>query len=145
MLCKGKSICDSLGNLPKNAITDAISKEEYIFSGSRNFVLFLARKCPEPGVAKAKKDGWWATERIFYGFFEHAKFTKLTVPVADGFHGSHEMHMIAGDCKDAARAITEGKISVRGVPCACRACILLRWSCGRAGMKGAARRFQYLL
>ena len=51
---EGKSICDALGNLPKNAIMDAIAKGEYIFSGSREFVLFLARKTPTPSVAKAK-------------------------------------------------------------------------------------------
>ena len=66
---EGKSICDALGNLPKNAITDAIEKGEYIFSGSREFVLYLARKTPTPSVAKAKKEGWWSVERIFYGFF----------------------------------------------------------------------------
>jgi len=90
---EGKSICDAFGNLPKNAIMDAIAKGEYIFSGFREFVLFLARKTPTPSVAKAKKEGWWAVERIFYGFFEHKKFTKLVVPTADGFHGSHDMHM----------------------------------------------------
>ena len=53
------------------------------------------------------EDSWWAVGRIFYGFFEHAKFTKLVVPTSDGFHGSQEMHMIAGTCKDveAARAM----------------------------------------
>jgi hypothetical protein len=122
---EGKSICDALGNLPKNAITDAISKDEYIFTGSREFVLFLARKCPMPSVAKAKKEGWWAAERIFYGFFEHTKFTKLVVPTADGFSGSHEMHMFAGTCKDAGRATTDGPLEVRGVPCACPPCMQL--------------------
>ena len=54
---EGKSICDALGNLPKNAIIDAIQKGEYIFAGSREFVLFLAAKSPKPSVCKAKKDG----------------------------------------------------------------------------------------
>ena len=125
---EGKSICDgALGNLPKNAIMDAISKGEYIFSGSREFVLFLAHKCPTPSVVKAKKAGWWATERIFYGFFEHKKFTKLVVPTADGFNGSHEMHMFAGTCKDASLAMTDGPLEVRAVPCACPPCMQLRF------------------
>jgi len=119
---EGKSICDALGNLPKNAIMDAIAKGEYIFSGSREFVLYLARKTPTPSVAKAKKEGWWAVERIFYGFFEHSKFTKLVVPTADGFSGSHEMHMIAGVCKDPNAARLEGRLMVAAVPCACKAC-----------------------
>ena len=122
---EGKSICDALGNLPKNAISDAISKGEYIFSGSREFVLFLARKSPTPSISKAKKDGWWAVERIFYGFFEHSKFTKLVVPTANGFDGSHEMHMIAGDCKDPAVATEQGRVTVRAVPCACPPCTAL--------------------
>ena len=125
---EGKSICDALGNLPKNAIMDAIAKGEYIFSGSREFVLFLARKTPTPSVAKAKKEGWWAVERIFYGFFEHKKFTKLVVPTADGFHGSHEMHMFAGTCKDAATAKEQGRLEVRAVPCACLPCTELRFN-----------------
>ena len=34
----------------------------------------------------------------------HSKFTALAVPKADGFNGSHDVHMFAGDCKDAAAA-----------------------------------------
>lgn len=124
---EGKSICDALGNLPKNAIMEAIAKGEYIFSGSREFVLFLARKKPTPGVSKAKKEGWWAVERIFYGFFEHAKFTKLVVPTADGFVGSHETHMFAGTCKDAEAARRDGLLTVRAIPCACPPCTQLRF------------------
>ena len=56
-----------------------------------------------------------------------AKFTKLIVPTADGFHGSHDMHMIAGTCKDATKATVDGKLEVRGVPCACLACTELRF------------------
>lgn len=124
---EGKSICDALGNLPKNAIIDAIQKGEYIFAGSREFVLFLAAKSPKPSVCKAKKDGWWAVDRIFYGFFEHAKFTKLVVPTADGFHGSHDMHMIAGTCRDANEATKNGRLEARAVPSACPPCTQLRF------------------
>ena len=82
----GKNICDALSNLPSNAITEAI------------------RSRATPAVAKSFKEGWWAIERIFYGFFQHSKFTALAVPKADGFNGSHDVHMFAGDCKDAAAA-----------------------------------------
>ena len=50
-----------------------------------------------PTGAKSFKEGWWAIERIFYGFFQHSKFTALAVPKADGFNGSHDVHMFAGD------------------------------------------------
>ena len=125
---EGKSICDALGNLPKNAIMDAIARGEYIISGSREFVLFLARKSPTPSRSKDKKEGWWAIERIFYGFFEHAKFTKLVVPTAEGFHGSHEKHMFAGTCKDAEAARIDGRLEVRLMPCACPPCTQLRFN-----------------
>ena len=170
----GKSICDALGNLPANAITEviqpriqsrtlphkpppwhaasaaarsasthaplplplwcplplpsqAIRRDEFIFAGPRELVIYLARNRPVPAVAKTVKDGWWAVERIFYGFFEHAKFTALVVPTAIGFDGSHDMHMFAGDCRDAAVARKEGRLTVRGTPCACGPCTALRW------------------
>ena len=58
----------------------------------------------DPGVAGSFKKSWGAIERIFDGFFQHSKFTALAVPKADGFNGSHDVHMFAGDCKDAAAA-----------------------------------------
>ena len=82
----GKNICDvALSNLPSNAITEAIRSGNFIFSGSRNVVLYLAKARATPAVAKSFKEGWWAIERIFYGFFQHSKFTALAVPKADGF------------------------------------------------------------
>ena len=139
---EGKSICDALGNLPKNAIIDAIQKGEYIFAGSREFVLFLAAKSPKPSVCKAKKDGWWAVDRIFYGFFEHAKFTKLVVPTADGFHGSHDMHMIAGTCRDANEATKNGRLEARRrmQAIAQRSCSAVQWynACGRNALRYTA-------
>lgn len=124
----GKSICDALGNMPANAITEAIRRDDFVFSGPRELVVYLSRARATPAIAKCFKQGWWAVERIFYGFFEHAKFTALTVPTADGFHGSHEMHMFAGDCRDPAAAAKEGPLTVRGTPCSCRPCTALLWS-----------------
>ena len=97
----GKNICDAaLSNLPSNAITEAIRSGDFIFSGSPNVVLDLAKARATPAVARSFKEGWWAIERIFYGFFQ---FTALAVPKADGFNGSHDvhmcMHMYAGDCR----------------------------------------------
>ena len=77
----GKNICDAaMSNLPSNAITEAIRSGDFIFSGSRNVVLYLAKARATPAVAKSFKEGWWAIERIFYGFFQHAEFTALAVP-----------------------------------------------------------------
>ena len=100
----GKNICDvALSNLPSNAITEAIRSGDFIFSGSRNLVLDLAKARATPAVAGSFKESWWAIERIFDGFFQHS-ITALAVPKADGFNGSHDVHMFAGDCKDAAAA-----------------------------------------
>ena len=77
----GKNICDAaLSNLPSNAITEAIRSGDFIFSGSPNVVLDLAKARATPAVARSFKEGWWAIERIFYGFFQHSKFTALAVP-----------------------------------------------------------------
>ena len=84
----GKNICDALSNLPSNAITEAIRSGDFIFSGSRNVVLYLAKARATPALAKSFKEGWWAIERIFYGFFQHSKFTALAVPKADGFNAA---------------------------------------------------------
>lgn len=136
----GKSICDSLSNMPSNAITEAITRNEFIFSGPRELVLYLSENRPTPLVSKLFKSGWWAVERIFYGFMEHNKFTALTVPKAEGFEGSHDMHMIAGDCRDPEVAQKEGRLTGRGTPCACSACISLNWSqCEMMGVFGKVK------
>ena len=109
----GKNICDvALSNLPSNAITEAIRSGDFIFSGSRNLVLDLAKARATPAVAGSFKESWWAIERIFDGFFQHSKFTALAVPKADGFNGSHDVHMFAGDCKDAAAARKDGLLTM---------------------------------
>ena len=58
----------------------------------------------DPGCRRVVQEELGAIERIFDGFFQHSKFTALAVPKADGFNGSHDVHMFAGDCKDAAAA-----------------------------------------
>ena len=86
-------------------------------------VIYLARNRATPETAKLWKEGWWAVNRIFYGFFEHKQFTALHVPVAKGFTGSHEMHMLHGGCGDADVARKEGPLTVCGFPCACTECM----------------------
>ena len=67
-----------------------IRSGDFIFSGSRNLVLDLAKARATPAVARSFKEGWWAIERILFSFFQHSKFTTLAVPKADGFNGSHD-------------------------------------------------------
>ncbi|EOD31043.1 hypothetical protein EMIHUDRAFT_203121 [Emiliania huxleyi CCMP1516] len=112
--------------LSLTGISDPVG-QFHILRGSRNVVLYLAKARATPAVAKSFKEGWWAIERIFYGFFQHSKFTALAVPKADGFNGSHDVHMFAGDCKDAAAARKDGLLTTRGIPCACPPCIALLW------------------
>ncbi len=38
------------------------------------------------------------------------------------------MHMFAGDCRDAGVAEKDGRLTVRGIPCARRPCTALRWA-----------------
>ena len=48
----------------------------------------------------------------------HSKFTALAVPKsatsdkADGFNGSHDVHMFAGGCKDSAAARKDGLLTM---------------------------------
>ena len=81
----GKNICDAaLSNLPSNAIAEALRSGDFMFSVSRNVVLDLAKARATPAVARSFKEGWWAIERIFYGFFQHSEFTALAVPKRQG-------------------------------------------------------------
>ena len=60
----------------------------------------------------------WQPERIFFGFFQHSKFTALAVPKADGFNGSHDVHMHmhmhvhTRAHKDAAAARKDGLLTM---------------------------------
>jgi hypothetical protein len=94
-----------------------------------------------PATAKLFKDGWWAVDRIFYGFYEHKQFTALNVPRAVGFKDSHECHLFAGVNKDAAEARLNGPLTVRGNPCACIECDAGRFdSCLMKHIIGPVRR-----
>ena len=60
--------------------------------GTRALVLWLVEHMQEPSIPKAKKEGWWAVDDIYYGYFEPARFTKTAVPEAKGFAGSASKH-----------------------------------------------------
>ena len=53
----GKNICDALSNLPSNAITEAIRSGNFIFSGSRNVVLYLAKARATPAGREVVQGG----------------------------------------------------------------------------------------
>ena len=100
----GKNICDvALSNLPSNAITEAIRNPV-----GRFHILRLSQPRPrsrkgagDPGCRKVVQGGLVGDRAHL---LRHSKFTALAVPKADGFNGSHDVHMFAGDCKDAAAA-----------------------------------------
>ena len=65
----GKNICDvALSNLPSsrlsNAITEAIRWGDFIFSGSRNLVLDLAKARATPAVAGSFKKSWGRSRHL---------------------------------------------------------------------------------
>ena len=81
----GKSGCDGNSNTPVLALKHAI--EHQLMGpnpGTRQLVHFLAEHKPFTSTPKASKRGWEAIGRIFYGYMDTIKFTKLVVPDADG-------------------------------------------------------------
>ena len=81
----GKNICDSLSNVVHSAIRSAVKNENIVDAGTRALVLWLAKNKQLPAVAKVKKDGWWAIDDIYYGYFDPKRFTQVAVPTAKGF------------------------------------------------------------
>ena len=108
--------------MPSRTLKAAIEHGDTLLVGTREKVIYLARNCATPAVAKLVKDGWWTVGRIFYGYFEHRQFTALTVPKAVGFKDSHECHMFAGLGGDADEARLNGPLTVAAFPCACVHC-----------------------
>jgi hypothetical protein len=118
----GKNVCDPLSNMPHRTLVGAIELGHTLLPGTREKVIYLARHRPTPETAKLWKDGWWTVDRIFYGYYDHKQFTRLNVPTAVGFKGSHDMHMLAGLGKDLDAARLDGPLSARGIVCACKEC-----------------------
>jgi len=65
-----QEICDSLSNVVHSAIRSAVKNENIVDAGTRALVLWLAKNKQLPAVAKVKKDGWWAIDDIYYGYFD---------------------------------------------------------------------------
>ena len=74
--------------------------------GTRALVRYLAQHKPRPGTPKEKNDSWEGIGRIFWGYLDPARFSKYTVPDADGFDGSKGHQRFIGLCPERAKATT---------------------------------------
>ena len=92
----GKAGYDSLGYMPKLAVSEAIESGAMLNPGTRDLVLHLAQHRPTPTVAKADKEGWEAPGRYIYAFYDTVKFTKIAVPDATSFKGGQSYHRFIG-------------------------------------------------
>ena len=118
----GKNICHALSNIIHAALRMAVANAMLVEPGTRGLVLWLAQHVQDPSVSKLKKDGWWAIDDIYYGYFDPARFTKVVVPDAKGFAGSAEKHRFVGLCADAEQARRDGPVQVSTAFCGCRKC-----------------------
>ena len=133
----GKNVCDALSNLIQAALRGAVSNGDLVDGGTRELVLWLAQHKPHPSVSKLKKDGWWAIDDIFYGYFDPARFTKVVVPDAKGFVGSADKHRFVGLCADAGKAQRDGPVEVSTSFCGCARCTVFDFSaCLMRGVGG---------
>ena len=75
-------------------------------------MLYIAEHKQEPSIPKARKNGWEAVDRYFWGYIDTARFTKASVPNADSWKGSKSFHEYSGRCTDRRRAESEGPLQV---------------------------------
>jgi hypothetical protein len=80
--------------------------------GTRELVLYMAEHKQEPAIPKARKNGWEAVDRYFWGYVDTARFTKAAVPDADSWKGSKSFHEYVGRCADRQRAESIGPLQV---------------------------------
>jgi hypothetical protein len=109
---EGKGSCDGYGNVPKHALKHAIESGALINPGTRELVLYMAEHKQAPSIPKARKNGWEAVDRYFWGYIDTARFTKTAVPDADSWKGSKSFHEYSGRCADRQRAESEGPLQV---------------------------------
>ena len=134
----GKNICDSLSNVILAALRSAVANGEIADPGTRALVLWLAEHRQAPSIAKLKKEGWWAIDDIYYGYYDPRRFTKVAVPEAKGFSGSAEKHrFVSSPITDAERAAREGPVDVSYAFCGCLSCSRFNFqSCMMSGLGG---------
>jgi hypothetical protein len=113
---EGKGSCDGYGNVPKHALRHAIESGALIEPGTRELVLYMALHKQEPSIPKARKNGWEAVDRYFWGYIDTARFTKAVVPAADSWKGAKSFQEYVGLCTDRQRADSEGPLQVLWLP-----------------------------
>ena len=116
---EGKGSCDGYGNVPTHALKHAIQSGALLNPGTRELVLYMAEHKQEPSIPKARKNGWEAVDRFFWGYIDTARFTKGAVPDADSWKGSKSFHEYAGRCADRQRAESQGPLQVLWSPNLC--------------------------
>lgn len=122
----GKGYCDGVSNIISIKIGKMLARGDLMDPGTRALVLHMALHKLLPSVLKARKDGWWGTESIFWGFYEPKLFTLTKVPRAKGFAGSKSCHYMVGFCQDREWAHElKGPLKAGESPCACSACRVL--------------------
>jgi hypothetical protein len=107
---EGKGSCDGYGNVPKHTLKHAIESGALINPGTRELVLYMAEHKQAPSIPKARKNGWEAVDRYFWGYIDTARFTKTAVPDADSWKGSKSFHEYSGRCADRQHAESEGPL-----------------------------------
>jgi hypothetical protein len=86
-------------------------------------VVYLAKRCATPSVAKEVKHGWWAADGYIWAYYDTSLFTKKAVPEAEGYVGSMENHCHVGMSKDPETTERDGPLQVRGIWCGCQSCV----------------------
>jgi len=117
----GKGVGDGLCKETPARIQEGIMHGRLVQSGTRNHVLYLAQYHPSPVEKDDMKEGLWAPQRIFYGFYDKSLFKspKHFAP----YTNSEPYHSRVGLCEDPAAVARDGPIIARkafcGSPC-CR-------------------------
>ena len=133
----GKNICDSLSNIILAALRSAVANGEIVDAGTHALVLWLAEHRQLPSISKLKKEGWWAVDEIYYGYYDPVRFTKLAVPNAKGFNGSASKHRFVSTSVDAQTAQRQGPVQVSTAFCGCKPCSQFNFRhCAMRGLGG---------
>lgn len=131
VICKlverhGKGLYDALGNIPNQVLAATLTDSSNTLEpGTRALVRYLALQKPCPGTPKEKNNSWEGVGRIFWGYLDPSKFSKYTVPDADGFDGSKGHQRFVGLCPERQTAEREGPLRASFLPCSCNSCLLL--------------------
>ena len=102
----GKSMADSLSNVPQAGHQAGLKREEDLFPGPREFVLYSAKHTPTPASAKSDQSGWWSASYFAWGYYSDEVFTSTEhlVPPATPIKGSQKMRQMIGqhgpECND---------------------------------------------